>query len=153
MSLDDLQAVLDASKTRASSFTQRLFSGEWDAKAVESFVNMTRNLTLAVVRQNGLPHAAPVICGAVDGAIHVTISPGSVLAACLERSAEAAFTVTDLANTLIGAGTAERVGRPSELVELTAGLDRASPFGSFAPEGWDAGMSTSCILGAYLLAN
>ncbi len=137
VSLEDLQTVLDVSKASASLFTLSLEGEERTAAQVEEFVNATRNVTVAVVRKNGLPHAAPVIGGCVDGRVHVTVSPGSVLANCLERSPEVAITAADPVHSLIGSGTAEKLGRPSELGDLCSRLGRASPFGSFAPEGWD----------------
>jgi len=137
VSLKDLQALLDASRESASSFTRSLEGDDRTAPQVAELVNTARTVTVAVVRANGLPHAAPVIGGCVDGEIHVTISPGSVLANCLRRSPEVAITVADPVHTLIGAGTADNLGRPSELGDLCARLDGASPFGRFAPEGWD----------------
>jgi hypothetical protein len=137
VSLDALQRLLDASRENASAFTLSLEGDAQAAEQVEAFVNTTRNVALAVVRRNGLPHATPVIGGCVGGVIHVTVSPGSVLATCLDRSPEVAFTMADIIHTLIGAGTAERLGRTSELEEVCGRLDRASPFGQFAPEGWD----------------
>jgi|ERR1700728_998846 nitroimidazol reductase NimA-like FMN-containing flavoprotein (pyridoxamine 5'-phosphate oxidase superfamily) len=137
MSIENLQDLLDASMAAASPFTRSLEGEERTAREVEDFINATRNVTIAVVRRTGLPHAAPVIGGCVEGGIYVTVSPGSVLAKCLGRSPEVAFTVAGIVNTLIGAGTAELVGRPSERSELCNRLDRASPFGKFAPEGWN----------------
>ena len=137
MSTETLQNLLDASMASASPFTRSLEGEEQSAAQVEEFINAARNITIAVVRSTGLPHAAPVIGGCVDGQIYVTVSPGSVLANCLNRSPEVAFTVAGLVNTLIGAGTAEKVGRPSETPEVCGRLDRASPFGRFAPEGWN----------------
>jgi hypothetical protein len=137
MALEDLQDLMDASKAAASPFTRQLEGDERTAQEVQDFVNHTRNLTLAVVRRDGLPHAAPVIGGCVDGEIHVTISPGSLLASCLKRSPEVAFTMADLIHNIIGAGAAHNLGRVSDLGELPSRLDEASPFGSFAPEGWD----------------
>lgn len=137
MSLDELQALLVSSRQRASPFTPALEGEARTASQVEEFINATRNITVAVVRRNGLPHAAPVIGACVNGEIHITVSPGSVLATCLERSPEVAFTAADIVHTLIGAGTAERLGCPSQLAGLCDRLDRESPFGRFAPEGWD----------------
>ena len=137
VSIETLQDLLDASMAAASSFTRSLEGEDRTARQVEEFVNVTRNLTMAVVRRNGQPHAAPVIGGCRDGEIYVTVSPGSVLAACLERSPQIAFTVADLVHTLVGSGTADKVGRPSESAELCERLDRASPFGKFAPDGWN----------------
>jgi nitroimidazol reductase NimA-like FMN-containing flavoprotein (pyridoxamine 5'-phosphate oxidase superfamily) len=137
MSLEELEAVLNASQQAASAFTRTLEGEGRTAQDVEQLINHTRNVTLAVVRKNGLPHAVPVIGGAVDGEIFVTVSPGSVLANCLQRSPEIAFTVADLVHSVIGVGTAERLGRVSELEEIRERLDRASPFGQFAPGGWD----------------
>jgi nitroimidazol reductase NimA-like FMN-containing flavoprotein (pyridoxamine 5'-phosphate oxidase superfamily) len=137
MSLDALQRLLDASLSQASAFTLALEGEVQTAEQVQEFVNRTRNVTLAVVRRNGLPHAAPVIGGCVDGVLHVTVSPGSVLANCLERSPEIAFTLADIIHTVIGAGTAERLGRASEVRDLCSRLDSASPFGQFAPDGWN----------------
>jgi nitroimidazol reductase NimA-like FMN-containing flavoprotein (pyridoxamine 5'-phosphate oxidase superfamily) len=137
MSLEELNALLIASKQSASVFTKQLEGDDRSAEEVEQFINHTRNVTLAVVRQRGLPHAAPVIGGSIEGEIYVTISPGSVLANCLRRSPEVAFTVADLVHSVIGAGTAQNLGRVHELEDLRRRLDRASPFGRFAPEGWD----------------
>ena len=137
VSIERLQDLLNTSLATASRFTRSLEGDARTARQVEDFINATRNVTLAVVRSNGLPHAAPVIGGCVEGEIYVTVSPGSVLANCLSRSPEVAFTAADVVHTLIGAGTAERVGRASEVPELSQRLGRASPFGSFAPEGWD----------------
>lgn len=137
MSLDALQRLLDDSRAQASAFTLSLEGDVRTAEQVQEFVNRTRNVTVAVVRRNGLPHATPVIGGCVDGVVHVTVSPGSVLANCLERSPEIAFTLADIVHTVIGAGTAERLGRLSEISEVRSRLDEASPFGMFAPAGWD----------------
>lgn len=132
-----LQNLLDASRATASRFTRSLEGEVRTARQVEEFINATRNVTLAVVRSNGLPHAAPVIGGCVEGEIYVTVSPGSVLANCLDRTPEIAFTAADLVHTLIGAGTADNMGRAFEVPELCQRLGRASPFGTFAPDGWD----------------
>jgi nitroimidazol reductase NimA-like FMN-containing flavoprotein (pyridoxamine 5'-phosphate oxidase superfamily) len=137
MSIETLQDLLDASQAAASPFTRSLEGEERTAREVEEFINATRNVTAAVVRCTGLPHAAPVIGGCVEGEIYVTVSPGSVLGNCLDRSPEVAFTIAGLVNTVIGAGRAEKVSRPSECSELGKRLDQASPFGEFAPEGWN----------------
>jgi hypothetical protein len=137
VSSEALQSLLDASLAAASHFTRSLEGEVRTARQVEEFINATRNVTLAVVRRNGLPHAAPVIGGCVEGDIYATVSPGSVLAHCLERSSEVAFTAADPVHTLIGAGTADNMGTASEVPELCQRLDRASPFGTFAPQGWD----------------
>ena len=137
MSLQQLEALLVASKEAASAFTRTLEGEDRTAQEVEDLINHTRTVTVAVVRKNGLPHAVPVIGGSIDGEIMVTVSPGSVLANCLERSPEVAFTVADLVHSVIGAGTAENLGRVSGLEEIRERLDRASPFGQFAPAGWD----------------
>jgi hypothetical protein len=137
MSLQTLQGMLDESRRNASPFTNSLEGEVQSAVQLEQFVNATRNVTLAVVRSGGLPHAAPVIGGCIDGGIHVTVSPGSVLANCLERSPEVAFTMADVVHTLIGAGTAEELGRATELFDVRQRLDAASPMGEFAPPGWD----------------
>ena len=137
VSTETLQDLLDASMAVASPFTRSLESENRTAHQVEEFINATRNVTLAVVRRNGQPHAVPVIGGCIDGEIYVTVSLGSVLANCLDRSPEIAFTVADLVHSLIGSGTAKKVGRPSESAELCERLDRASPLGKFAPDGWN----------------
>ncbi len=137
MSLEQLQQLLDDSRDRASAFTRSLEGEVQTADQLEEFVNLTRNVTLAVVRRSGLPHATPVIGGCIDGVIHVTVSPGSVLANCLHHSREVAFTLADIVHTVIGAGTAEPLGRVSELPDVVAMLDTASPFGQFAPPDWD----------------
>ncbi len=137
MSLETLQEILDRSRQNASAFTTSLEGEVQTAVQLEQFVNATRNVTLAVVRSSGLPHAAPVIGGCIDGGIHVTVSPGSVLANCLERSPEVAFTMADVVHTVIGAGTAERLGRVSQLVDVRQRLEAASPLGQFAPPDWD----------------
>ncbi len=111
MSIETLQDILDASMAAASPFTRSLEGEERTARQVEEFINATRNVTTAVVRRTGLPHAVPVIGGCVEGEIAITVSPGSVLAKCLSRSPEIAFTVAGPVNTIIGAGTAEMVGR------------------------------------------
>lgn len=137
MPLEELEAMLVASKEAASAFTRSLEGQQRTAHEVEQFINQTQTITLAVVRKDGLPHAVPVIGVCLDGEVFCTVSMGSVLANCLQRSQEVAFTVVDLVHSVIGAGTAERVGRISDLGELRIRLDRASPFGRFAPEGWD----------------
>ncbi len=137
MSLEGLQDLMESSKAAASPFTKQLEGEDRTAQEVQDFANHTRNLTLAVVRKDGLPHAAPVIAGCVDGEIHVTVSPGSLLATCLQRSPEVAFTVADLIHNVIGAGVAHDLGRASDLEDLARRLDEVSPYGSFAPEGWD----------------
>jgi nitroimidazol reductase NimA-like FMN-containing flavoprotein (pyridoxamine 5'-phosphate oxidase superfamily) len=137
MSLEELETMLVASKEAASPFTLSLEGADRTAHDVEQFINQTQTITVAVVRKGGLPHAVPVIAACIDGEIFCTVSPGSVLANCLQRSEEVAFTVTDLVHSVIGSGTAEKIGRISELGELHARLDRASPFGQFAPGGWD----------------
>jgi nitroimidazol reductase NimA-like FMN-containing flavoprotein (pyridoxamine 5'-phosphate oxidase superfamily) len=137
MSLEELEAVLVASKEAASAYTRSLEGADRSPHEVEQFINHTQTITLAVVRKTGLPHAVPVIGACLDGEIFVTVSPGSVLANCLQRSPDVAFTVADLVHSVIGVGTAEEVGRISDLGELRARLDRASPFGQFAPEGWN----------------
>ena len=137
MSLEELEAMLVASKEAASAFTLSLEGADRTADEVQQFINQTQTITLAVVRKDGLPHAVPVIGACLDGEIFCTVSAGSVLANCLQRRLEVAFTVADLVHSVIGAGTAEEVGRISDLGELRADLDRASPFGQFAPEGWN----------------
>jgi nitroimidazol reductase NimA-like FMN-containing flavoprotein (pyridoxamine 5'-phosphate oxidase superfamily) len=137
MSLEELETLLATSKDAASPFTRALEGEDRTARDVDEFINHTQTVTLAVVRKNGLPHAVPVIGGSIDGEILVTVSPGSVLANCLRRSPEVAFTVADLVHSVIGAGTAENLGRLSELEEIRGRLERASPFGQFAPAGWD----------------
>ena len=137
VSIETLQDLLDASMAAASPFTRSLEGEDRTADQVEEFINATRNVTVAVVRSNGQPHAVPVIGGCIEGEIYVTVSPGSVLANCIDLSPEIAFTVADLVHSLIGSGTAKKVGRPSDHAELCERLDRASPFGKFAPDGWN----------------
>jgi nitroimidazol reductase NimA-like FMN-containing flavoprotein (pyridoxamine 5'-phosphate oxidase superfamily) len=137
MSLQNLESLLIASKEAASPFTLQLEGEDRTAAEVQAFVNQTQTVTLAVVRKSGLPHAAPVIGVCLDGDIHVTVSSGSVLANCLRRSSEIAFTVVDLVHSVIGAGRARNLGHVGDLDELRSRLDQASPFGRFAPEGWD----------------
>jgi nitroimidazol reductase NimA-like FMN-containing flavoprotein (pyridoxamine 5'-phosphate oxidase superfamily) len=137
MSLENLTSLLIASKEAASAFTLQLEGQERTAEEVQEFINQTQTVTIAVVRKNGLPHAAPVIGLCLHGEVHVTVSSGSVLAGCLRRSSEVAFTVVDLVHSVIGAGRARNLGHVSELEELRRQLDQASPFGRFAPEGWD----------------
>ena len=137
MALSDLQTLLDNSKAAASTFTKQLAGEELSAQQVEDFINQARNVTVAVVRKDGSPHATPLIGGCVEGEIHVTVSPGSVLANCLQRNPKVAFTIADLVHSVIGAGTAENLGRVSDLPDLCRQLDQASPYGSFAPAGWD----------------
>jgi hypothetical protein len=149
MSLGELQALLDRSRQQASRFTLSLEGEVQTASQVQEFINANRNITIAVVRRNGLPHAAPVIAGCVDGEIYATVSPGSVLANCLDRNPEVAFTIADLVHTLIGAGEAEKIGRSSECTGLCRRLDGTAPFGMFAPEGWD-GFISDCDLAACL---
>ena len=135
--LDRLQDLLDRSRQRASAFTRSLEGEHRTAGDVEEFINATRNITVAVVRRDGSPHATPVIGGCLHGSIYITVSPGSVLAACLDRAPKVAFTMADLVHNLIGAGTSEDLGHVHELESLCAELDRASPYGKFAPESWD----------------
>ena len=137
MSLKNLESLLIASKEAASAFTLQLEGEDRTAEEVQAFINQTQTVTLAVVRKSGLPHAAPVIGVCLDGDIHVTVSSGSVLANCLRSSSEVAFTVVDLVHSVIGAGRALNLGHVSDLDELRNRLDQASPFGRFAPEGWD----------------
>ncbi|HEY3842734.1 MAG TPA: hypothetical protein VGL48_05730 [Acidimicrobiales bacterium] len=66
MSLQTLQGMLDESRRNGSPFTNSLEGEVQSAVQLEQFVNATRNVTLAVVRRGGLPHAAPVIGGCID---------------------------------------------------------------------------------------
>jgi hypothetical protein len=138
VTLGELQAVLDRSFERAQPFTRSFLPATaWRAEAVQEFINATRNMTVAVVRRDGRPHAAPVIAACTDGTIYFSVSPGSVLMGCLERDPAVAFTVTDVARTLIGSGSASAVARSLEAPELMATLDRAAGLGHFTPPGWD----------------
>ena len=137
MSIETLQDLLDASMTAASPFTRSLEGEERTAHEVAEFINATPECHYRRGQAYRAASRGPVIGGCVEGEIYVTVSPGSVLANCLGRSPEVAFTVAGLVNTLIGAGTAEMVGRASECTELCDRLDQASPFGKFAPEGWN----------------
>ena len=86
VSIETLQDLLDASMAAASPFTRSLEGEDRTADQVEEFINATRNVTVAVVRSNGQPHAVPVIGGCIEGEIYVTVSPGSVLANCIDLS-------------------------------------------------------------------
>jgi hypothetical protein len=138
VTLGELQALLDRSFDRAQPFTRSFLPATpWRAEAVQDFINATRNMTVAAVRRDGRPHAAPVIAACAHGTIHFSVSPGSMLLGCLERDPAVAFTVTDVARTLIGSGTASAVARSLDAPELIATLDRAAGLGHFTPAGWD----------------
>ncbi|MCU1429157.1 MAG: hypothetical protein JWL83_3157 [Actinomycetia bacterium] len=136
--MDELQQALDQSLERASAFTRSLFAGDsWDAHAVASFVNQQRNITIAAVTAAGEPHAAVVIAACLDGEVHFTVAPRSLLGRCLERSSRIAFSVCDTQHATMGKGTAIMAGRSLDDPQLVARLAATTAVGIFTPPDWD----------------
>jgi nitroimidazol reductase NimA-like FMN-containing flavoprotein (pyridoxamine 5'-phosphate oxidase superfamily) len=136
--MTDLQTVLNRSVENASPFTRSLFEkSQWDAARVATFVNEQHGLTVATVSKDGEPHAAVVIAGFLDGAIHFTVSPRSVLLRNLKRSGRVAFSVCGGEHNVMGQGTAVVAARSLDDPELIERLAAASSVGKFTPPGWD----------------
>lgn len=136
--MSDLQGALDRSLQRASSFTRSLFAdGSWDALRVEEFINTARNITIATVTKSGSPHAAVVIAACLDGEIHLTVAPASLLGRNLDGDVRIAFTVCDRSHAVMGRGRAVLVARSLDDPGLIERLALVSASRSFTPPGWD----------------
>lgn len=135
MTDEGMQRVLDDSASAASPFTSS-FLGEdrRDAIEVAAFINAVRDITIATVRKDGGPHAAPTICACLDGTIYFTVHPEAAVRSNLRRDSRVAFTISDGHHSLIGRGTASRVG-DSEDAGLMEKL-RLAAGGRFTPQGW-----------------
>jgi hypothetical protein len=135
---DELQDALDRSLDHASSFTSSLFrSGGWDAAAVASFVNQQRNITIAAVTAAGRPHAAVALTACLQGRIHFTVTPPSLLARCVTHNPTVAFTISDVTHAVLGRGSAVLVARSVEDALLMRRLAAATAIGIFTPPEWD----------------
>jgi hypothetical protein len=136
--VSDLQEALDRSMANASAFTRSFMgSDQWDATRVADFVNATRNITIATVTGAGEPHAVVVIAACLDGVIHFTVHPESLLRRNLERQATIGFSVTTARNQVMGKGTAVLVARSLDDPGLIDRLAATSAAGRFTPAGWD----------------
>jgi hypothetical protein len=134
----DLQGALDRSIRQASTFTRSLFTDDlWGAPRVEEFINAARNITIATVTTSSGPHAAVVIAACLDGDIHFTAAPASLLGRNLERDLRIAFTVCDRSHAVMGRGKAVLVARSLDDPEVIERLALVSKSGSFTPLGWD----------------
>ena len=137
MTLADLQVVIDHSLDHASPLTRQLFGDPWTPDAVQRFVNRVAAATVATVRPDGRPHAALVIVACLDGVIHFTATPGSVLLGDLKRDDRVALTVSDMINGLMTEGRARPMGRGRDIDALLARLGTVVDRGVFTPPGWD----------------
>jgi pyridoxine/pyridoxamine 5'-phosphate oxidase len=133
-----IDAVISASRARASAFTRELFAtDQWDAERVADFVNEQRNATVATVSSAGQPHAAVVIAASVDDEIYFTVNASSVLARNLGDNDRIAVSVCDTRDAVMAQGRAVLVGPALELAELIERLATRSATGRFTPDGWD----------------
>ncbi len=140
MSLEELQAVIDASLQRASPLTRRLFAeSEMDAAAARDFVNETKSVTIATVRASGEPHASlTLIACSNDGGLYFAVNRESVLFRNLQRSQSIALTVDNAVHGIMAQGRAELVGEARELRDsLIRKLEALTLDGRWTPEGWE----------------
>lgn len=134
----ELQEALNRSLEAASAFTSSLFGEDgWDATAVASFVNRQRNITIAAVTSAGRPHAAVVIAACLEGRLHFTVAPRSLLGRCLKHDPMVAFTVSDVRHAVMGRGTAVLAARSLDDADLIQRLAAATEIGAFTPPDWD----------------
>ena len=94
MSLEELQGILDESTAKASRFARELFPEPPRAEQVARLINEAHELTVATASSRGIPHAALVVAGCIDGAILFTVTPTSILHRNLEASSRCAVTCT-----------------------------------------------------------
>ncbi len=140
MSLDELQAKIDASIRNASSLTRELFvKNHMEADAVWEFINSVRSVTVATVRASGKPHASlTVVACSNSGHLYFAVNQRSVLFRNLERSPSIALTVDAQEHGLMAAGRADMVGYARDLRDsLIPELDGIVTGGHFVPADWD----------------
>ena len=114
----ELQAVLDHTLASASPFTRGLFVKAPSAASVVALINDAHELTVATTSPSGVPHAALVVAGCVDGQIVFTVSPGSVLERNLNSAPRVAITCSSRPAGLMGQGAAVLIGRYRDLPEM-----------------------------------
>jgi len=110
MSVAELQAVIDSSFSRASSFTKEILQRPLSAESIIQFVDDVHQLTVATASKIGVPHAAVVIAQCVDGEILFTVSRESVLHRNLVTDDRCAVTCVRDSSSLMGQGRAVTVG-------------------------------------------
>jgi hypothetical protein len=106
----DLQAVIESSFARASSFTKEILQRPLAAESVIELVDDVHQLTVATASSSGVPHASVVIAKCVDGAILFTVSGKSVLHRNLLTDDRCAITCVRDSSSLMGQGRGVEVG-------------------------------------------
>jgi hypothetical protein len=129
--------VIDHSLDHASSLTRQLFGDRWTADAVERFVNRVAAASVATVRPDGRPHAVLVVVACLDGVIHFSVTPGSVLLRDLKRDDRVALTVSDMVSGVMAEGRARPMGCGGEIEGLLVRLGSVVDRRVFTPPGWD----------------
>ena len=140
MSLEELQAKIDASIRNASPLTKELFAGNrLDPEAVRDLINRVMTITVATVSPSGRPHASLTL-GACsnEGRIYFAANRRSVPFRNLQRSPYVALTVDAQEHGIMAQGQAELVGYAPDLRDtLLPELDALMQRGRWVPEDWD----------------
>ena len=140
MSLNELQATIDASIRNASPLTRELFAeGHMNAEAVRDFVNRVMSASIATVGPAGRPHASlTLVACSNDGQIYFAANQRSALFRNLQRSPYVALTVDAQEHGLMAQGRAELAGFAADLRDsLIRQLDALMKRGRWAPADWE----------------
>ena len=140
MSLEVLQAKIDASIRNASPLAKELFAdGHMDAAAVKDFINRVMSASIATTGPSGRPHASlTLIACSDDGQIYFAANRRSVPFRNLQRSPYVALTVDAPEHGLMAQGQAELVGYAPDLRDsLIPELDALMQRGRWVPDDWD----------------
>ena len=140
MSLNELQATIDASIRNASPLTRELFAKDYmNAEAVRDFVNRVMSASIATVGPAGRPHASlTLVACSNDGQIYFAANQRSALFRNLQRSPYVAFTVDAQEHGLMAQGRAELAGFAADLRDsLIRELDALMERGRWVPTDWD----------------
>lgn len=125
------EEVLAQTRDRMSPLLRSFYPGaEWPFHEVIGFIDEVGSATIASVGPSGHPHAAVVIAKFVAGAVHFTVTPGTILERNLTREPRIGFSVAEGHRSVMGQGRATRAA-------TLHGHGTGDPeWAQIAPSGW-----------------
>ena len=114
----NLQALLEDSLKRTSSFTRTIMPRTMTAEEVIGFVNEKKNAAIiATVRKDGSPHTAWNPIAYVDGKLYTYADPHSTCYKNLKREGRVSVAVTGGSKAVFIQGEAEEAGQVSKMID------------------------------------